>query len=50
VQQGLLQIMSLKRLGQPDDLVGTCAFLLSDDAAWLTGKTIAVDGGQVVTL
>jgi len=50
VQQGLLQIMSLKRLGQPEDLVGTCAFLLSDDSAWLTGKTIAVDGGQVVTL
>jgi NAD(P)-dependent dehydrogenase (short-subunit alcohol dehydrogenase family) len=50
VQQGLLQIMAIKRLGQPDDLVGTCAFLLSDDSAWLTGKTIAVDGGQVVNL
>jgi len=50
VQQGLLQIMSIKRLGQPEDLVGTCAFLLSDDSAWLTGKTIAVDGGQVVNL
>lgn len=39
--------MALKRIGQADDLVGTCLFLLSDDARWLTGQIVNVDGGQV---
>jgi 3-oxoacyl-[acyl-carrier protein] reductase len=49
-QSALLAQMAIKRLGNPDDLAGTVAFLLSDDARWLTGKTIAVDGGQVVQI
>jgi 3-oxoacyl-[acyl-carrier protein] reductase len=49
-QQGLLAQMAIKRLGTPEDLTGTMAFLLSEDSAWLTGKTIAVDGGQVVRI
>ena len=35
----------LRRLGVPEDVAGTVAFLLSDDAAWLTGQTITLDGG-----
>jgi 3-oxoacyl-[acyl-carrier protein] reductase len=35
----------LKRLGMPDDVSGAVAFLLSDDAAWLTGHTVVIDGG-----
>ena len=38
----------LKRQGTPQDLVGTCLFLLSDDAAWITGHIFNVDGGQIV--
>ena len=38
--------MAIKRMGQPEDMVGACLFLLSDDAGWLTGQIIAVDGGQ----
>ena len=49
-QAGLLAQMAIKRLGTPDDLAGTMAFLLSEESAWLTGKTIAVDGGQVVRI
>jgi 3-oxoacyl-[acyl-carrier protein] reductase len=49
-QQGLLAQMAIKRLGTPEDLGGTMSFLLSDDSAWLTGKTLAVDGGQVVRI
>jgi 3-oxoacyl-[acyl-carrier protein] reductase len=39
--------LALKRFGQPGDLVGACLFLLSDEARWLTGQIINVDGGQV---
>ena len=42
--------LALKRLGQPEDMVGACLFLLSDDAAWLTGQITPVDGGQVVRI
>jgi 3-oxoacyl-[acyl-carrier protein] reductase len=43
-----LQIMRrtpLKRLGSPGDVVGPVLFLLSDDAAFITGQVLRVDGG-----
>jgi NAD(P)-dependent dehydrogenase (short-subunit alcohol dehydrogenase family) len=40
--------LALKRQGTPEDLVGLCHFLLSDDAAWVTGHVFNVDGGQVM--
>jgi 3-oxoacyl-[acyl-carrier protein] reductase len=38
----------LSRMGTPDDLVGMCLFLLSDDAKWITGQIFNVDGGQII--
>jgi len=38
----------LKRLGMPDDIAGVVSFLLSDDAAWMTGQLVTVDGGVTV--
>ena len=35
----------LGRLGEPEDVAGAVAYLLSDDAAWTTGQTLVVDGG-----
>jgi len=46
----LVQSLAIKRLGTPSDLVGACLFLLSDEAAWLTGHVLAVDGGQIVRI
>jgi NAD(P)-dependent dehydrogenase (short-subunit alcohol dehydrogenase family) len=40
----------LQRMGQPSDLAGLVLFLLSDDAALVTGQVIAVDGGTIVRL
>jgi NAD(P)-dependent dehydrogenase (short-subunit alcohol dehydrogenase family) len=39
----------LKRLGTPEDVAGAVAFLLSDDAAWITGHTLVIDGGLTQT-
>ena len=35
----------LGRIGQPDDIVGIVTFLASDEARWITGRTILADGG-----
>lgn len=37
---------SIKRAEQPEDVVGIVAFLASDEAAFITGQTIVVDGGR----
>jgi NAD(P)-dependent dehydrogenase (short-subunit alcohol dehydrogenase family) len=45
--QPIVDALAIKRLGTPDDLVGMCLFLLSDEARWITGQIMNVDGGQV---
>jgi NAD(P)-dependent dehydrogenase (short-subunit alcohol dehydrogenase family) len=35
----------LKRLGEPEDIGNAVAFLLSDEASWITGQLLVVDGG-----
>lgn len=42
----LVKGLAIKRMGQPEDLVGACVFLLSDESSWVTGQVLAVDGGQ----
>lgn len=39
---------ALGRIGEPDDVAGAVAFLVSDSAAWITGETMVIDGGQVL--
>lgn len=41
-----LGIQAIKRLAQPDDIGAVVAFLASDDARWITGDTLHVDGGS----
>src|SRR3954454_13786286 len=44
--QELVKGMALTRMGQPAHMVGPCLFLLSEEAGWMTGQIIAVDGGE----
>ena len=39
------QLTPLGRVGEPEDLAGAVAMLLSEDARWITGQVIVVDGG-----
>src|SRR6201997_465920 len=45
-KRGTWQQQAIKRLGEPGDVTGAVLFLTSDDAAFITGQAIVVDGGQ----
>jgi NAD(P)-dependent dehydrogenase (short-subunit alcohol dehydrogenase family) len=45
-RSSVLGMQALKRIGQPDDVGSVVAFLASQDARWITGDTIRVDGGS----
>jgi 3-oxoacyl-[acyl-carrier protein] reductase len=45
-REAMLRAMCIKRPEEPRDLVGTVVFLASDDAAFISGQTINVDGGM----
>ncbi|GIN07341.1 3-oxoacyl-[acyl-carrier-protein] reductase FabG [Shouchella clausii] len=47
-KEQLLQQIPLAKLGEPEDIARVVRFLASDDAAYLTGQTIHVDGGMVM--
>ncbi len=41
------QQIALRRFGKPEDVAGVIYFLAGDDAAYITGQTIIVDGGMI---
>jgi 3-oxoacyl-[acyl-carrier protein] reductase len=45
-QQRLVQGIHLRRLGTPDDIAHACVFLASDQAGWISGQVLSVDGGR----
>lgn len=45
-QRAIAERIPLKRWGQPEDVARVAVFLASDDANWMTGTTILVDGGE----
>lgn len=44
----LVKSMPIRRLGTPDDMANAVLFLLSDQASWITGHIMNVDGGQLM--
>ncbi|HEV8534432.1 MAG TPA: SDR family NAD(P)-dependent oxidoreductase [Candidatus Limnocylindria bacterium] len=46
MREAVAKIRCLQRVERPNDLVGTIAFLMSDDSAFITGQTLLVDGGS----
>jgi NAD(P)-dependent dehydrogenase (short-subunit alcohol dehydrogenase family) len=44
--QAFAETFPMKRLGQPSELANAVLFLASDEAAFVTGAILAVDGGQ----
>ena len=45
VAAGATRRTALGRLGTPEDMAAACAFLASEDAAYVTGETLVVAGG-----
>ncbi|MCU7667099.1 3-oxoacyl-[acyl-carrier-protein] reductase [Bacillus thuringiensis] len=48
IKEGLLKQIPLKKLGQPEDIAKVVRFLVSEDAQYMTGQTISVDGGMAM--
>jgi NAD(P)-dependent dehydrogenase (short-subunit alcohol dehydrogenase family) len=42
----IAQMHALQRIGKPEDVAGLAAFLIGDQADWISGQVIAVDGGR----
>jgi 2-hydroxycyclohexanecarboxyl-CoA dehydrogenase len=49
IAEALARAVPLRRIGRPDDYPGAIAFLLSDDASYITGQTLSVSGGLTMS-
>ena len=47
--KGILSSIPSGRMGGPEEVANVVMFLASDAASWVTGQTIAVDGGQMLS-
>ncbi len=45
----LLSTIPVRRMGEPDDIANACSWLASEASSYVTGQTIGVNGGRVVT-
>jgi 3-oxoacyl-[acyl-carrier protein] reductase len=49
VREGILALMATKRLGAPEDIAAAVAYVTSDEAGFLTGQVLCVDGGLTMS-
>ncbi|MGE3270053.1 MAG: SDR family oxidoreductase [Chloroflexota bacterium] len=48
IMERIVQTIPLKRMAEPEEIAAVHAFLVSDDASYITGQTIYVDGGSSI--
>jgi 2-hydroxycyclohexanecarboxyl-CoA dehydrogenase len=48
-EEVLLQTIPVRRMGEPEDIANACAWLASEASSYVTGQTIGVNGGRVVS-
>lgn len=48
IEKEQIRVQAIPRRGQPDDIAGVVSFLASDDASFISGQTLYVDGGWVM--
>ncbi|HOO40930.1 MAG TPA: SDR family oxidoreductase, partial [Syntrophales bacterium] len=45
IAEGVVRAIPLRRIGSPEDVAGAVAFFAGDDARYITGQVLSVDGG-----
>jgi len=49
LREGSESRTALHRLGEPEDIAGAAVFLAARSGRWITGQTIVIDGGRMIT-
>lgn len=47
--EAIKQMLPVRRMGEPEDIANACAWLVSEDTGYVTGQTIGVNGGRVIS-
>jgi 2-hydroxycyclohexanecarboxyl-CoA dehydrogenase len=47
-RDAIIKAGPIRRQGEPEDIAGACAWLVSDEAGYVTGQTIGVNGGRYI--
>lgn len=48
MKKGIIDVIPVKRMGDPEEVAGLCVFLASDKASYITGEIIKIDGGLAI--
>lgn len=47
--EAIVKMLPVRRMGEPEDIANACAWLVSEDTGYVTGQTIGVNGGRVIS-